>query len=427
VLRLVELTMNSTCHFISLFSAVVATLLFAGCVDLTPPWAGQQNAVDQGGDPASPDNPTGGGGGSTALGPDATAVGASSAPGPDAASADTARGGLGGSAATGGTVTGGTASGGAAGLVATGGAGGLAARGGTTAATTGGTSGTGMGGAAGDVAPDAGAASPTDGLIDVALSADVSPPSDRASGGSDGAGTGGAGGSGGTGAGGAIVPMIISIDFVGGRTGGSPGIPAMTPSETAGVKRATHWNSALEREGTLTSLASADGSTTSGSVTWNSPLVTGEPAAIWYVGFTDSSGDSHMMNGYLDPRSAASPATVDVTLPGSMSGGYDVYVYCYANIKATASDTRTYQYTIGSTTHFAVQAGASASTFPGYTLAPDVEAGAPDAGGASEGDYVVFRNLSGTSFQLTARPVGSINGVERAPVNGIQIVDPSGS
>jgi len=39
----------------------------------------------------------------------------------------------------------------------------------------------------------------------------------------------------------------------------------------------------------------------------------------------------------------------------------------------------------------------------------------------------VFRNLSGTSFQLTARPVGSINGVERAPVNGIQIVYPSGS
>jgi len=126
------------------------------------------------------------------------------------------------------------------------------------------------------------------------------------------------------------------------------------------------------------------------------------------------------MNGYLDPKAADSPATINVTgLPSQMSGGYDVYVYCYAGIGTTATDTRISKYTIGSTTQSLKQTGPSAQTFPGYTLAPE--------GGA--GDYVVFRNLTTTSFILTATPAGSTAtpAVMRAPVNGIQIVYPSGS
>jgi hypothetical protein len=130
-----------------------------------------------------------------------------------------------------------------------------------------------------------------------------------------------------------------------------------------------------------------------------------------------------MMNGYLEAKDAVSVA-VDVTaLPSSISGGYDVYVYCYGNIDAT---TRTYQYTIGSTTHFVSQTGHSATTFPGHALANAT--GSVDAG-PSSGTYVLFQNLTGTSFSLTATPVSStaVPPILRTPVNGIQIVYPSGS
>jgi hypothetical protein len=43
------------------------------------------------------------------------------------------------------------------------------------------------------------------------------------------------------------------------------------------------------------------------------------------------------------------------------------------------------------------------------------------------GNYVVFRNVTGTSFTLTATPGTTTGNEHRAPVNGIQIVYPSGS
>jgi hypothetical protein len=51
--------------------------------------------------------------------------------------------------------------------------------------------------------------------------------------------------------------------------------------------------------------------------------------------------------------------------------------------------------------------------FGGYKLAP--------AGGA--GNYIVFRNLTTPFFTLAAIPGTGL----RAPVNGIQIVSPTGS
>jgi hypothetical protein len=219
---------------------------------------------------------------------------------------------------------------------------------------------------------------------------------------------------GGTGTGGTTGPMIISIRFVGGRTGGSPGTVAMDAAEVAGVRPAARWNSAESNAGTLSSLLASDGTTTSASAAWNAPVATGEASATWTVPFADNNGNAHMMNGYLDPRANASPARIDMTLPTSISGAYDVYVYCYANIDAR---TRTYKYTIGATTRSVTQTGPSPTTFPGFTEAP--EAGA--------GDYVVFRNLSGTSFTLWATPPVVPSGSTRAPVNGLQIVFPSGS
>ena len=320
-------------------------------------------------------------------------------------------GGTGGTA-TGGATTGGTG-GTAAGGATTGGTGGTA----TGGTTTGGTGGTTTGGSAGsqvvdaEIVPDA--TSPGDGGTDVPFSPDTSLPSDLGTGGSDGAGIGGTDDSATDGAGtggtdGATGPMIISVRFVGGRPGGSSGTTTMAATESAGVKPATHWNSATSTTGTLSSLVAADDSTTSASIAWTAPNT-------YTVPFTDASGDAYMMNGFLEAIDTVS-VTINVTLPSSMSGGSDVYVYCYGNVDPT---TRTYQYKIGSTTHTVSQTGRSVTTFPGYTRAPE--------GGA--GTYVLFSNVTGASFTLTATPASStaVPPVLRAPVNGIQIVYPSGS
>ncbi len=356
--------------------------------------------------------------------------------------------------------TGGTRTGG----VTTGGTGGTR----TGGVTTGGTGGTATGGAGGTLTVDAGIkadATPSgDGKIDVPFSGDTSPPSDLGAGGSDGAGTGGAGGTGGTATGGAATggtatggaatggtstggtatggtatggstgPMIISIRFVGGRPGGAPGTTTMAAAESAGFKPATNWNSAGNPAGTaaanatgsLSSLVAADGSTTTASITWNAP-------ATYTVPFNDTAGDAgaalgdaHMMNGFLEAQDTTS-VTIGMTLPSSMSGAYDVYVYCYGNINAT---TRTYRYTIGSTTHDVSQTGHSVALFSdlgGHS--PALAPGGPD-GGPTTGTYILFQNVTGTTFTLTATPLSSTalpTPILRAPVNGIQIVYPAGS
>ncbi|HJX66288.1 MAG TPA: hypothetical protein VJ860_20310, partial [Polyangia bacterium] len=220
---------------------------------------------------------------------------------------------------------------------------------------------------------------------------------------------------GGTATGGTTGPMIISIRFEGGRTGGASGIVAMDPNDIAGVKPAAHWNSATSNTGTLSSLLAADGSTAIGaSVGWSA-------SDTWTAGFTDTTtaADARMMSGYLDPQATASPATVNVTVPSSMTGAYDVYVYCYGSI--TDTRTRTYQYAIGTTAHSWTQQGPSATTFPGYNLAPE-------GGTGNNYDYVRFQNVTGSTFTLTATPVSATGGASvRAPVNGIQIVYPAGS
>jgi hypothetical protein len=298
-----------------------------------------------------------------------------------------AAGVAGGHGGTGGTGTGGTGTGG----TGTGGTG----TGGTGTGGTG-TGGTGTGGAGGRA-----------GSI--------------GSGGSVGAGgqAGAAGAAGGGGMAGAH-QVIISIDFIGGSvpTGGASGgtlvaAPAMGATETAGVKAAANWNGAANIMGTLANLREADGTVTAATVTWNSPVTAGNPGE-WINGYADAPGNTRMMNGYLDPTSSTAPATVKIAgLAAPVTGGYDVYVYTLGDLPSTS--TRTYQYAIGATTTTVSQTGPSPATFPGFTLAP--------SGGA--GNYVIFRNVTGAAFTLTATP--GTGPQTRAPVNGIQIVWPTGS
>jgi len=189
----------------------------------------------------------------------------------------------------------------------------------------------------------------------------------------------------------------------------------MGPTETAGVKPAMRWNSAAGNAGTLATLTMADGTSVTASLVWSSP-VAGSATGTYRVGYADMTGDTRMMNGYLDPGDPTMPATVTVSgLPASITtAGYDVYVYVTGYVP---SGTRTYNYAIGSAAAVVSQTGPTSTTFPGYTLAPSMGAG----------NYVVFKQLSSATFTLTATP-GTGSGTQtRAPVNGVQIVSPSGS
>jgi hypothetical protein len=134
------------------------------------------------------------------------------------------------------------------------------------------------------------------------------------------------------------------------------------------------------------------------------------------VGFADMPGNTRMMNGYLDPVQAAMPAVVTVSgLPASITGGgYDVYVYIAGDV-GTGTSTRVYNYAIGTTMFSVSQTGPTPTSFTSFALAP--------AGGA--GNYIVFRNLTAATFTLTATP--GTGSAQRAPVNGVQIVSPTGT
>jgi hypothetical protein len=216
---------------------------------------------------------------------------------------------------------------------------------------------------------------------------------------------------------------VLSIDFIGGRTqmGGTGGsmlvaAPAMAATEIAGVKPVAHWNGAANMMGTLPNLVLADGTATAASVMWMSPSMGTNPGE-WTVGFADMAGNTRMMNGYLDPVTSSMPAVITVSgLPASITGGgYDVYVYVTGDV-GTGTTTRTYNYSIGAAMFTVSQTGPVPTSFTSFTLAP--------AGGA--GNYIVFRNLTAATFTLTATPgTGTPN--MRAPVNGLQIVSPTGS
>jgi hypothetical protein len=182
----------------------------------------------------------------------------------------------------------------------------------------------------------------------------------------------------------------------------------------AGMKVAANWNSAPAAAGSLAALRMSDGTVTAASVTWSAPPTSGS-TGIYGVGLEDAPGNARMMNGYLDPTSTAMPATITVSglPPAITTAGYDVYVYTLGHL---SSGTRTYSYAIGASTVTVSQTGPSPTTVPVFSLVPNTNPGV--------GTTVMFRNLADASFTLTATPAA---GVPRAPVNGIQIVSPTGS
>ena len=290
------------------------------------------------------------------------------------------------------------------------------------ALATGGAPGSGGGLATGGTAAIGASGGMSAGAGGIATGGTTGAGSGNGSGGVRGIGGGAAGGGtiGGSGGSGGAAQAILSIDFVGavvssGGTGGRTLTPTpMAPAEVAGVKRASNWNEAGTNTGTLTPLMLADGTSTAATVTWDSPTVS-TSIGVYGAGLADAPGDVRMMNGYLDPTSSSSTPSVTVTvsgLPTSITaGGYDVYVYFLGTVPSGL--TRSQRLTIGTTSFTVSQTGPA--MFSGYVLSPNM----------GTGNYVVFRQVTGSSFTLTGTPASGVS--LRAPMNGLQIVWPTGS
>jgi len=187
----------------------------------------------------------------------------------------------------------------------------------------------------------------------------------------------------------------ISIDFVGGDT-------PMAPTEVAGVVPKSNWNEAQGSSGSGFALVDETGAPTGAMVSWTS-------SSVWSLPIADTPGNFRMMNGYLD--TVAQNTTVNVVGLPANAAGYDVYVYADGD-NGGVTRTGTYQISGTSITTTSINLTDAANTnFSGtFTQANN-----------SVGNYVVF-SIAATGFTLTAIPSTSSDGVERAPVNGMQII-----
>jgi Divergent InlB B-repeat domain/PQQ-like domain len=188
----------------------------------------------------------------------------------------------------------------------------------------------------------------------------------------------------------------ISIDFVGGDT-------PMAPTEAAGVVPKSNWNDAQGSSGNGFALVDETGAPTGATVSWTSP------SPVWSLPIADTPGNFRMMKGYLD--TVGPNTTVNVVGLPANAAGYDVYVYADGD-NGGATRTGTYQISgTGITTTSINLTDAANTNFSGtFTQANN-----------SAGNYVVF-SIAATGFTLTAIPSTASDGVQRAPVNGMQII-----
>jgi hypothetical protein len=183
----------------------------------------------------------------------------------------------------------------------------------------------------------------------------------------------------------------------------------------AGVLNTVNWNNLTGQTGAGVALTlDENGNVVSGSPTvdfagsagnWSS-TGKGEENNV----ASGENGD--LMAGYLDTN-AADPTILTVSglnyANSPFALGYDVYVYAQGGVNGRGGT-----YTLGATTLFHEVTSAFDGTFL-EDITPDQAD--PETFGSN---YMVFRNVTGDSFTLTATP--TFGAVARAPVNAIEIV-----
>ncbi len=199
-------------------------------------------------------------------------------------------------------------------------------------------------------------------------------------------------------------PLSIGVKFAG-ELGGT-----LAPSDTAGFVPMANWNMTSNFPGTQ-AITANDGVTPGGTVSWSNITDDWTPApanggTALSASVSLTTPDQNLMWGYFDggTGTGTSISTISVTgLPANIAAGYGVIVYMSGD---TSGRVATYQ--IGNQTVTAQELAASYSN--AYTL----------ANATTEGNYLTFTGLSGSSFSLLAGTNPAT--FNRAPVNGIEIV-----
>ena len=201
----------------------------------------------------------------------------------------------------------------------------------------------------------------------------------------------------------------IGINFVSARD--STGV--ILPGERAGYPEVaqTNWNNTdgetsgnnlnFLREGIT--LIDSDGQDSRAIVTWDA-------SDSYFSSNGNGSGDSKLMNGYLDNVGPEGFATVDIL--NITYANYDVYVYMGADMNgrlgAIESTTAGQTFSYATFSQFSDIEGA----FPDfYTMTANQGTGHPLA------NYCVFRNQSSGSFSVRIN-----RGINNSGIHGIQIV-----
>ena len=218
--------------------------------------------------------------------------------------------------------------------------------------------------------------------------------------------------------------QAISIDWFGGGGGGGTASTMMAPSETAGLIPRANWNSFTpEVQATPQPLVNSAGAATAATVSWTS-------ANTWNINITETPGDAKMMRGYLDTNDT-SVTTVTVSGVPAGLGPYAVILY----YDGDTGEQRVGRYQLaGATTGNATFWGrdnevnfSGAFTLGQTPVDPLAGGGAIDSNVAAAmtvpaGNVMIFPDVTGSDFTLTATASVSEGGTNRAPLNAIQIV-----
>jgi hypothetical protein len=196
----------------------------------------------------------------------------------------------------------------------------------------------------------------------------------------------------------------ISLNFVGG--GFFSGTPSpLAPTDLAGVIKLANWNNTPgNQKGGFLGLVDSAGVPTTASVLWSSDNT-------WSSPIPETNPDYRLMKGYLDNGLGGS---VRITVTGIPYPKYHIYVYANDDNNSGGTIGR---YELDHDLTLEILYGQTDPVFDGtYKEAFGAAAGDPNA----KGNYLVFRDVTEPTFDLTAYVVSL-----RAPINGIQIINAS--
>lgn len=181
----------------------------------------------------------------------------------------------------------------------------------------------------------------------------------------------------------------IGINFVG------RSLP-MLPGEVAGLVQKSNWNNAGQAASAQPlKLRDENGALTNATLTWKG-------ANPWSLPIADASGNTRLMQGYLD-NGDAKPITVSITGLDAAPRGYDVYLYKDGD-NANSDMDGTYALNGTPVTCRDPRGVNFNGTF--------------DNCSDGAGNYILFSNVTGPNLSFTATPTPGL----RSPINAIQIV-----